>query len=376
MKKILLAFDKFKYTLTAEQVTAAVRKGITSVRNDLLIHRIPVADGGEGTADILSRFFKCKKINTEVNNPLFRKISVQYYYSSDNQTAVIDISEASGLFLLKEKERNPLLTSTYGTGEMILDAVKKGAKKIILGLGGSATTDAGTGAAGALGYKFLTKSGEVINPLGKNLINISYIDDTEVVFPFDNIEIIALYDVENVLYGKSGAAFTYSEQKGANQDDLKILDAGLRNIAKIIKQKYGKDVSKLIGGGAAGGFGAGAFAFLRAELQSGSDTLLRLADFESKIKDTDLIITGEGKFDIQSFQGKITGKIIEKAEEYNIPVAVICGISELTSSELQNDLIQIYPLFKYPVDIEFAKKKSAELIVEKVKSIIKTYNSV
>ncbi|MCD4794807.1 MAG: glycerate kinase [Bacteroidales bacterium] len=370
MKKILLAFDKFKYTLTAEQVTAAVRKGITSVRNDLLIHRIPVADGGEGTADILSHFFKCKKISTEVNNPLFRKISVQYYYSSDNQTAVIDISEASGLFLLKEEERNPLLTSTYGTGEMILDAVKKGAKKIILGLGGSATTDAGTGAAKALGYKFLTKSGEVINPLGKNLVNISNIDDTEVIFPFDKIKIIALYDVDNILYGKAGAAFTYSEQKGANQDELKILDVGLKNIAKIIKRKYGKDVSKLIGGGAAGGFGAGAFAFLRAELQSGSDTLLRLADFESKIKDADLIITGEGKFDIQSFQGKITGKIIEKAQEYNIPVIVICGKNNLSPEETkQKNIKSIHALFEGNVNIEEAKKISFQLIVKTAKDI-------
>lgn len=370
MKKIIIAFDKFKFTLTADQVTGAVFKGITSVRNDLLIHKFPLADGGEGTADILSQFYDCKKILTKVNDPLFRKIKAQYYYSSGDHTAIMDISEASGLFLLKENERDPMLTSTYGTGEMILDAVQKGAKKIITGLGGSATNDAGTGAAYALGYRFLNKHGESLTPTGKNLLNISEIDNTNLSVNLNDIKITVLYDVNNILYGKTGAAHVYSMQKGANNTDVKILDKGLKNFSEVIKRQMNTDISEIKGGGAAGGFAGGAYALLNAKLQSGSGTLLRSANFDTIIKDAGLIITGEGKFDMQSFQGKITGKIIEKAEKYNIPVEIICGISDLEPEKIKHKNIRsIHTLFKKNVNIEEAKKTSLHLIINAAKNI-------
>ena len=370
MKKIIIAFDKFKFTLTAVQVTEAVFKGITSIRNDLLIHKFQLADGGEGTADILSQFYDCKKILTEVNNPLFRKIRAQYYYSSGNHTAIMDLSEASGLFLLKKNERDPMLTSTYGTGEMILDAVKKGAKKIIIGLGGSATNDACTGAAYALGYRFLNKHGKSLMPTGKNLLNISEIDNTNLSVNLNDIKITVLYDVNNILYGKTGAAHVYSMQKGANNTDIKILDKGLKNFSGVVKRQMNTDISEIKGGGAAGGFAGGAYALLNAKLQSGSGTLLQSANFDAIIKDADLIITGEGKFDIQSFQGKITGKIIEKAEKYNIPVEVICGISDLDLKKIKHcNIRSIHTLFKKSVNIEEAKKTSLQLIINAAKNI-------
>lgn len=371
MKKILIAIDKFKFTLTAGQVTEAISIGISD-RSDLLIQKFPIADGGEGTADILSRFYDCKKIITEVNDPLFRKIKTHYYYSADDHTAIMDLSSASGLFLLKESERDPLLTSTYGTGEMILNAVNKGANKIILGLGGSATNDASTGAAHALGYRFLNNKGESLIPTGKNLLNISEIDYTNLSIDTEKINISVLYDVNNILYGKNGAARVYSKQKGANSKSVKILDAGLKNFSGLVKKQMNKDISGMKGSGAAGGFAGGAYALLNAKLQSGSDTLLQSANFDSIIKDIDLIITGEGKFDQQSFEGKITGKIIEKANRQNIPVIVICGQCELDPKSVKyKNILSIHPLFTDKVDINKAKDVSFNLIIKITQQLFK-----
>ncbi len=371
MKKILIAIDKFKFTLTADQVTEAVSIGISD-RNDLLIQKFPIADGGEGTADILSRFYDCKKVITEVNDPLFRKIKTHYYYSAEDHTAIMDLSSASGLFLLKENERNPLLTSTYGTGEMILNAVSKGANKIILGLGGSATNDACTGAAYALGYRFINNKGESLIPTGKNLLNISEIDDTNLSIDTEKINITVLYDVNNILYGKTGAARVYSKQKGASNTSVKILEAGLKNFSELVKNQINKDISGIKGGGAAGGFAGGAYALLNAKLQSGSGTLLQSANFDSIIKDIDLIITGEGKFDQQSFQGKITGKIIERANRQNIPVIVICGQCELDPKSVKyKNILSIHPLFIDKFDINKAKDVSFNLIVKLTQQLFK-----
>ncbi len=371
MKNILIAFDKFKFTLTADQATDAVLKGISD-RNDLSAQKFPLADGGEGTADILSHFYDCKKVITEVNDPLFRKIKTHYYYASKDHTAIMDLSAASGLFLLKESERDPLLTSTYGTGEMILDAVNKGANKIILGLGGSATNDACTGAAHALGYKFLNKQGENLIPTGKNLLYITEINHKNLYIDIDKINITVLYDVNNILYGKTGAARVYSKQKGANNTSVNILDSGLKNFSELIKRQINKDISGIKGGGAAGGFAAGAYALLNAKLQSGSATMLKSANFDSILKDTDLIITGEGKFDQQSFQGKITGKVIERANRQNIPVIVICGQSDLDPKSVKyKNILSINPLFINKVDINTAKDVSFNMIVKITEQLFK-----
>ncbi len=374
IKNILIAPDKFKFTLTAPEVTDAISIGLSAHKEQLNIQKIPLADGGEGTSDILSTYFRADKIYLNVNNPIFKTISAYYYFSLEKKTAIINVSNASGLDLLRDKDRNPMFTSSYGTGEMIIDAVNKGAKKIILGLGGSATNDLGIGAANAIGYRFLSKSGKLLKPIGKNLINISEIDDSQVKVPLNEIEIISLYDVENVLYGKNGAAYVFAKQKGANEEEISVLDEGLKHLAGLVKTTYRKDVSSIIGGGAAGGFGAGSLAFLNAILKPGSKTIFNIVGIEEHLKNCDLIITGEGKFDKQSLQGKVTGELIKKSEKYKIPIVVICGIQENSKdfNEIikKNNLLTVLPLYKKPVDLKIAKQDSPELIKIMSKFII------
>ncbi|MCF6364629.1 MAG: glycerate kinase [Bacteroidales bacterium] len=376
VKNILIAPDKFKFTLTANEVIDAVYQGLPSSENNFNIVNCPLADGGEGTSDILADYFNADKICINVNNSLFKKIDAYYYFSRKNKTAIIDLSSASGLQLLDIKEQNPMFTSSFGTGEMILDAYEKGAKKIIVGLGGSSVNDMGIGAANAIGYRFLSNNGFELRPIGKNLIKIFQIDDSGAKIPFYEIEIISLYDVKNQLYGKNGAAYTFAGQKGASKAEIKILDRGLSHLSDLIKKQFKKDCAIEQGSGAAGGFGAGSYAFFNAKLKPGSKSIFDYLKLEEKIKNCDLLITGEGKFDKQSLRGKVTGELIKTANKYKKPVAVICGISELESSDSEYENIKFFPLFKKDVDIETAKQKSVELIIKKVANIIEVYNLV
>ncbi|NPA45088.1 MAG: glycerate kinase [Chlorobi bacterium] len=376
MKKfnnILIATDKFKFTLSAKDAVNAIYKGLKDY-NNIKIHKLPIADGGEGTSEILSVFFNAKKVNITVNNPIFNKIKTHYYFSDKNKTAIIDLASASGLQLLKKIEQKPMQTSSFGTGEIILDALNKGAKKIIIGLGGSATNDCGIGAANALGYKFLNSKGVELKAIGKNLINISKIDNSNVTPLLKEVEIIALYDVKNKLYGKNGAAYVFAKQKGANNTEINILDKGLKNITQIIKYQYSKNISNIKGGGAAGGFGAGAFAFFNTKLIQGSNFIFDTINIDNYINNSDLIITGEGKFDKQSLDGKIVGELIKKADYFKKPTIVICGVSELKKEDVKSKYLQsIIPLFSYDVDIEIAKNKSRTLISERIRLLFKDY---
>ncbi len=370
VKNILIAPDKFKFTLSAKDVVSAVYNGLLSYKN-INIYKLPLADGGEGTSDILSDYFSAKRINISVNNPLFKKIDTYYYFSEENKTAIIDLASASGLHLLKKEQQNPMQTSSYGTGEMILDAMKIGAKKIILGLGGSATNDLGIGAANALGYKFLDNKGEGLPPIGANLINISAINDANVNPLLKDVQITVLYDVDNVLFGKNGAAYIYAEQKGASKEEIEILDAGLKHISKLVKAKFKKDLAIINGGGAAGGFGTGALSFFNAELKSGSRTIFEITELDSYLRNCDLIITGEGKFDKQSLNGKVVGELIKKAEEYKIPIVVMCGQAEIDADFVKSKYLHsIITLFDEVIDMDTAKQKSYDLIVQKVKNEI------
>jgi len=374
VKNILIATDKFKFTLSAQEANDVISKGFEN-KQGVNVFKIPLADGGEGTADILSGFFDAKKVNIVVNNPIFNKVKICYFYSEKNNTAIIDLASASGLQLLEISEQNPLYTSSYGTGEIILDALKKGAKKIIIGLGGSATNDCGIGAANAIGYKFLNSKGVELQPIGKNLINISKIDDTKVTSLLNDVEIIALYDVENKLFGKNGAAHVFAKQKGANNEEIEILDKGLRNVAQIINLQYKKDISIVEGGGAAGGFGAGSFAFLNSNLVQGSKLVFHTLNIDDYIKESDLIITGEGKFDLQSLDGKVVGELIKKADFYKKDIIVVCGISELKKEDVKSKYLHsIMPIFPSYVDIEFAKQKSQKILFEISKYIYSQMN--
>lgn len=333
--KIVLAPDKFKGSLTGLQFCAAVEEGIREVLPNTEIIKMPLADGGDGTIDVLEYHLKGKRVKVKVNDPLFRQIEATYLYMESIKTAFIEMAEASGMYLLKKEEQNCFNTTTLGTGELILDAINKGAKTIILGIGGSATNDCGMGMAVALGYKFEDKNGKELKPIGENLSKIKMINSHHVIDTLKSIDFKIACDVTNPLYGEHGAAFVYGPQKGASEDEIKALDKGLKNISKLFKRQFLMDVQKIKGAGAAGGMGAGTLVFLSSELKSGIDLLKNLVDFDSKIKGANWMITGEGKLDSQTLSGKTISGVLSSAKRQNIPVAALCGTVSLSKEEAE-----------------------------------------
>ena len=302
--KIVLAPDKFKGSLTGIEFCDAVAEGIKRINPNIEVIKIPLADGGDGTFEILNFHLQSKAIITKVKDPLFREIDSTYLFAKDSKTAYIEMAKASGLNLLAKEEQNCFLTSTLGTGELIRHAMEKGATTIILGIGGSATNDCGIGMASALGFRFLDEFDKEVTPIGKNLIKIKRIDTSKVLKELDKVSFKIACDVSNPLYGENGAAYVYAPQKGANPEEISILDQGLQNIAKLFLEQFKIDVQKIKGAGAAGGMGAAGLAFLNAELVSGIELVKELVHFETQIQNADWIITGEGKLDRQTLSGK------------------------------------------------------------------------
>ncbi len=297
---------------------------------------MPLADGGDGTIDILDYHLQGESIELEVNDPLFRTIKASYFYISCTATAYIEMSEASGMKLLTKEEQNCMHTTTYGVGELILDTIHKGAETIVLAIGGSATNDCGIGMACALGYKFIDTNGNEIIPIGKNLSTIDKIDISSVNKELKKVVIKVACDVDNPLYGAEGAAFVYASQKGASVNEVNLLNVGLEHFANVIFDYFNIDLQKKKGTGAAGGMGAGALVFLNADLFSGIDLVKELIDFDTNIEDADWIITGEGKLDDQTLSGKTIYGVITSAKKYNIPVAALCGSMSLQKESLKS----------------------------------------
>ena len=341
--KFVIAPDKYKGSLTAFEFCNAVEEGIIKALGKVDIIKMPLADGGDGTIDVVKHYLKGDIIKVKVSDPLFRIIEAAYLFSSEIGISYIEMAEASGLKLLKEDERNCMLTTTLGTGELIGDALQKGTKEIILGIGGSATNDGGMGMASALGFRFLDKNNAVLEPRGENLIYIKTIDSSGVNPLLKNVRVKVACDVTNPLYGKNGAAYIYASQKGALNEDLEALDNGLRNYSKIVKTHFGIDTQQIEGAGAAGGMGAGSVVFLNAQLTSGIDLIKELADFDATIKGADWIITGEGKLDDQTLSGKTISGVIKSAKNQNIPVAALCGSVNI-SVETQKELGLTYAI--------------------------------
>ena len=334
--KIILAPDKFKGSLTGMQFCTAVEEGILEVLPNSEIIKLPLADGGDGTIDVLEYHLNGKRITVKVNDPLFREIEASYLYMDSIKTAFIEMAEASGMYLLKKEEQNCFNTTTLGTGELILDAINKGAKTIILGIGGSATNDCGMGMATALGYKFEDENEKELMPIGKNLLKVKFINSSFVIGALKSVDFKVACVVTNPLYGEHGAAYVYGPQKGASKDELDQLDMGLKNISKLFKKQFDLDVQNIQGAGAAGGMGAGTSVFLNAELKSGIDLVKDLIDFDAKIKGAHWIISGEGKLDSQTLSGKTMDGVITSAKKQNIPVAAFCGSISLSKQEAKN----------------------------------------
>ncbi len=318
--KILIAPDSFKGTLTADEVCDIIGTAFADTVKKVEITKLPAADGGEGLCACLQGVIGGKTIKAEVCGVFGEKMTAEYLMLND-KTAVIEMAACAGLPLAGDN-KNPEKATTYGVGELIIHAVNNGAKKILLGLGGSATNDCGLGMASALGYKFTDENGDAFIPTGKTMCNVKRIIKPE--NPID-IHITAACDVENPLYGENGAAYVFAPQKGADADTVKRLDNGLRHVSEIIKRDMNVSVYDKKGSGAAGGMGAGAVAFLGAELKKGIDILLDTADFERKAADADWIITGEGRLDFQSVNGKVISGIAKRAAKHGKHVIAICG---------------------------------------------------
>ncbi len=329
--KILLAPDKFKGSISAHEVCEALSKGIQKVHPNMALISKPLADGGDGSLAVLDHYFTLKTINKIVQDPLGRPIKA--HYKMTDKSAYIEMSVASGLALLNPAERNCMNTTSYGTGELIRDAFEKGATTIFLFIGGSATNDGGIGIGNALGYQFYDSKGQLLAPIGRNLVLIDRIEKSSLSIDLKSIQIKVVCDVNNPFYGKNGAAYIYAPQKGANREEVIHLDRGLKNLAKCLTKYAYSDIATVSGAGAAGGVGGGAMAFLNAQLQSGIQTFLDITEIESVLKNCDLIITGEGKIDTQTEQGKVISGVCQLAQKYDKPVIAVCGDADFPISK-------------------------------------------
>jgi len=322
--KAILVPDSFKGTMSSIEICRILSDKIQEFYPGCEIVAIPVADGGEGTVDSFLAAMKGEKIEVTVKGPLFEDVPAYYGVFRDRNMAVIEMAAAAGLPLIGER-KNPLIATTYGVGQLIADAVKRGFKKIIIGLGGSCTNDGGAGMAAALGVKFLKKDGTEFIPTGGTLKQIDKIDMSGMMEGIKDVEITAMCDVDVPLHGPNGAAYIFAKQKGATDNQIAELDEQLRYLDKVIERDMNKSVASIPGAGAAGGLGAGVMAFLDGRLEKGIEIMLDAVGFENHIKDADIVITGEGKLDTQSLRGKVVIGVARRVKPYGVPVLAIVG---------------------------------------------------
>ena len=394
MRKIIIASDSFKGSLTSLEVARAAEEGVKMVEDAKEMENtektkkdswgyekcddrdsrecddrdnrgwdircIEIADGGEGTAATLTRVLGGDVVKAIVSDPLGRKIEATYGIAtiSGQKTAIMEMAQASGLTLLKPSERNPLLTSTHGTGEMILDALNRGCRRFLIGIGGSATNDGGTGMLEALGFKFIDSNGrEMTGMCGGNINRIARIIPPLLL---EEAEFIIACDVDTPFCGREGAAEVFGPQKGATPEEVVLLEDGMQNLNDIIKRDYGIDLSSIKGTGAAGGLGGAFHAFLNGRLQSGIGMVLDAIGFEEQIKDADLIITGEGRIDSQTCRGKVISGITSVAAKHGVPVIAIAGIVDMSEKEIEETgLKAAFPIGPRPQnesDLEYAMR--------------------
>lgn len=348
----------------------AMEQGIRKLDKTIDVIKCPMADGGEGTLDVLEQHLVLERVYCQVSNPLMR--SIEAYYLSDNEVAYIEMAQASGLQCLQPSEYDPLKTSSYGTGELIEHAIESGVGEIYLLIGGSATNDGGIGMAAALGFDFLDKNGQRVTPNGQGLSLIERVVPPQYPDLLKGIHFTVLTDVQNLLCGRQGAAHVYAKQKGADEAMINQLDDGLVHLSRLLKNGF----EQLSGAGAAGGLGYGAMTFLAAELRSGVDFIMETIDFENKLKSVDLVITGEGKLDLQTLEGKVVFAVCQRAKYIDIKVAVICG--DVESPEYIKQALGafgVYSLLTPEVSTKFAMTNASELIERNVTVLLKEFIS-
>ena len=323
--KFILAPDSFKESMTAKEACISMENGIRKVFNDATCIHVPMADGGEGTVDALIESTNGNIYEVEVTAPLGNKVKAKFGILGDGKTAVIEMAEASGIHLVKLEDRNPLLTTTFGTGELIKHALDMNVERIIIGLGGSATNDGGVGMLQALGASFKGSDGKEIALGGGALKDLCEIDLSGFDKRVYDVKIEVACDVKNPLTGEKGASFVFGAQKGGNKETLEVLDSNLKHYAEVVKRDMGKEIDKVEGAGAAGGLGAALIGFCNGKLESGIDLVIKYSNLEEKVRNADFVFTGEGSIDFQTKFGKTPIGVAKVAKKYNIPVIAFGG---------------------------------------------------
>lgn len=374
--RVLIAMDSFKGNLSSLEVAQVVENGIRKVYPDASVEKIAMADGGEGTADTLVNYFNGRTVEVEVCGPLSQPVIARYGIVNDT-TAIMEMAQASGITLIDKSKLNPLYASTFGTGQMILDAVNRGCRKIIIGIGGSATNDGGQGMAAALGVRFSDRNGIPVGWGGGALINIADIDLSRLEPKLKEIEFIAACDVDNPLCGENGASNVFGPQKGATPEMIDILDRGLRNYAKVIGRKTGIDILSIKGSGAAGGLGGGLTAFCHARLDKGIEIIMDTVHIDKKIQNADIVITGEGRADYQSAYGKVPSGVAGRCKKYRKPVFAIAGYADKGYRELYKcGIDSVISSIVAPMDNDEAIRNSVQMIEDASERLFRTIRAV
>jgi len=370
---IVIAIDSFKGSISALSAAQSVAKGIKKVSPDAITHLFPVADGGEGTTDAVLSAAGGEKIKETVFNPLFEKREAEYAILSDG-SAVIETAAASGLTLIEKEKRNPMISSSYGTGELIMSALKKGVKRIIFGLGGSATNDGGIGLGAALGIKFYDKNGNELKPVAKELINIAKIDVSGLTPLINDVKFDIACDVTNPLCGKNGASHIFGPQKGAKPEDVLALDEGLANFAKVLREACGKDFTDYPGAGAAGGISVLLLAFAKTEIHSGIELILNASGIDEKLKTCDLVITGEGRVDMQTAFGKVPAGVAKHAKAFNKPVIALTGsIGKGYESVYECGIDAVFSVQPGPMSLETSLEDADNLLCDTAERVFRLF---
>lgn len=372
--RIVLAPNALKESLTARQAVEAMKQGVLAACPDAEVLEVPVADGGDGFADVVTDALGGETATVEATGPLGETVAATFGYLPEQQTALIEMASASGLALLPPERRNPMETSTRGTGDIIKAALDRGATRIVLGIGGSATCDGGTGVAAALGYEFCNESGHSVPPVGGALTHIHRIDASGVDPRIASCRVEVICDVTNTLYGPSGAAYVYGPQKGASEDQVKLLDVGLRHLAELIRRDLGTDVASVAGGGAAGGLGAGMLAFFGATLRPGIDAVLDLVDLSGALLGAGLVLTAEGAMDGQSVHGKAPVGVAQRASQAGVPCIAIAGGHAADLTPLHDaGLHAIVSLCPGPIPLKEAMQRAEELLATATEEVVRIF---
>ncbi|SDD87772.1 glycerate kinase [Pricia antarctica] len=370
---VVIAPDSFKECLSAKEVALNMALGVAEIMPEAEIVQIPISDGGEGMLEALVNGSQGRFVSVKVKDPLLRDIEAQYGILDDQKTAVIELAKASGLDLLAEKEKDPLSTSTFGTGQLIKDALDKGCTKLIIGIGGSATNDAGTGMISALGARFLNAKGEILKQGGGSLGELERIDISDLDKRLADCEVLVACDVSNPLTGETGASFVYGGQKGGSHETLQLLDKNLTHYAAILKKDLNIAIDTVPGSGAAGGTGAALMAFMGGKLTEGIGLVLDTLNMDEYLKKADVVITGEGKIDQQTLYGKTIAGIAKMAKRHNVPVIVITGkIGDAIGGIYENGVTAVFSIVDQPMELEHAITDAPRLIQNCTKAVFQT----